>query len=566
MILLTQVQSWRTQNEQVEKFRARLRQVPRFEPKRLLSTKSSNLPPQRMQYRRQEARPEERPELAAELPQIPLLTPPELAQTLRRFAVVAKADSFLPEASQRQAGRAMSSSSALRDSLSGESLDLLRVEDLAAAGNRPAVILIDPTSQRDITGFVTMRRVRTLGAGGGRRGLDVLARHMRDHTRLLVQVDPQTTDYFLHPILLEDPIHFFIEGGGLNPIGAWPLWQLGEGEKQMLRRYVETGGLLFIEGSNLFLQNAVRLMQEVVGAAGGMRPLPPTHPIYHAFYDFNSGFPSEVKGIYTMLESRPTTWDYPIRSSDDVFASTPNVNPNLDGAGEQQQAPTGLWGVEYEGRLVAILSDLNMHQAWNAAWASDETSALDLQSGPKLAAGVNLLVYALTRAGGNAVRRALPAWMTKRPVIRPTAAIDDTTQADVDIGFDESLYDELAGAVGVVAAPLGSSFGPGSVRISVGGHQVELFRDEIQGVVLNNLPPGDHWLDVTWQGKTEAALVHIEGGQVATVTVSVQRLAMIRRILVQAQSDVVGYADWLRTFDDLVIEEIFLEGEELFAE
>jgi len=53
---------------------------------------------------------------------------------------------------------------------------------------------------------------------------------------------------------------------------------------------------------------------------------------------------------------------------------------------------------------------------------------------------------------------------------------------------------------------------------------------------------------------------------VATVTVSVQRLAMIRRILVQAQSDVVGYADWLRTFDDLVIEEIFLEGEELFAE
>ena len=566
VILLTQVQSWRTQNEQVEKFRARLRQVPRFEPKRLLSTKPTNIPAQRMQYRRQEAHAAERPELAAELPQTPLLTPPELAQVLRRFTVAAKADTFSPKASQRQAERAMSASSALRDSLRGESLDLLRVEDLAAAGNRPAVILIDPTSQRDVTGFVTLRRVRTHGAGGGRGGLDVLARHMRDHTRLLVQVDPNPTDLFLSPALLNDPIHFFIAGGGLNLIGDEPRWQLSEREKEMLRGYIQGGGLLFIEGGNLFLRDAVRILQEIVGAAGGMRPLPPTHPVYHAFYQFDSGFPSEVKSTYSMLESRPTSWIYPIRGPDEVITGAPNINPDLDDTSAPQQPPVGLWGVEYEGRLAAILSDLNMHQAWLGAWAADEASTLDLQSGPKLAAGVNLLVYALTRDGGKAVRRALPAWMTKRPVTKPTAAIDDTTRADVEIGFDESLYDDLAGAVGVVVAPLGSSFGPGSVRISVGGHQVELFRDDVQGVLLNNLPAGDHWVEVTWQGKTEAVLVHIDGGQVATVTVSVQRLAMIKRIVVQVQSDVVGYADWLRTFDDLMIEEIFLEGEQIFAE
>ncbi len=519
-----------------------------------------------MEQRRQSARPQERPELAADLPETPLLTPPELAQRLRPFVVAAKADTFSPEASQRQADRAMSSSLALRDSLRGESLDLLRVEDLAAAGNRPAVILIDPTNRRDVTGFVTLKRVRTRGAGGGTRGLNALARHMRDHTQLLVQVDPHSHDYFLNPELLADPIHFLIEGGGLNPIGEWPLLQVGEREKDMLRRYVQEGGLLFFEGSNRYLQNAVQLMQELIGASGGMRPLPVTHPLYHAFFDYDSGFPSEVKGMYTMLESRPTSWNYPIRGTEDAITAAPNINADLDEASQPRDIPLGLWGVEYEGRLVAILSDIRLHDAWIGAMSLDENTAMDLQAGPKLAAGVNLIVYALTREGGTAVRRALPAWVTKRPNQRPTAAIDDTTRMYDDIGFDDSLYDNLTGTVGVVCAPLGSTFSPGSIRISVGGHQVELFRNDIHGVLLNNLPAGEHWVEVTWQDKTETALVQIEGGQVATVTVSVQRLAMIKRIIVQAQTDVVGYDDWLNTFDDLVIDEIFLEAEMGFDE
>ncbi|MBT3345959.1 MAG: DUF4159 domain-containing protein [Gemmatimonadetes bacterium] len=569
MVLITQVQTWRTQQEQTERFRARLSQVPRFEPKRLVSTQPSTLAPRQMEYRRQEARMQERPELAANLPQLPLLTPPELALALRPFAVAAKADTFSVETSETQADRAMSSSRASWDSLRGESLDLLRVEDLAAAGNRPAVVLIDPQNRRDVTGFVTLRRVRARGAGGGRLGLDVLARHMRDHTQLLVQVHEQTVDFFLSENLLADPIHFLIQGGGLPVIGGWPPLQIGPGEKEILRRYILGGGLLFVEGSNAFLQEGIRLMQELIGADGGMRPMSPSHPLYHAYYDFDSGFPSEVKGVYTMIDSQPLRWAYPVRGDDEAVAGAANINPALEAATDTQTraTPLGLWEVQHEGRTVAIFSDIGLHAAWVAAMSLDEDRVLDQQSGPKLAAGINLIVYAITRDGGNAVRRALPAWMSKRPMVRPDAGIDDTSStADVDAGFDESLYDDLAGAVAVVCAPIGANFGPGSVIIRIDGHQVELFRDDLNGVMLNNLPPGEHWVEATWQGNTESTLVQVEGGQVTTVTLSVQRLAMLKRILLETQPDIVGQHDWLHTFDDLLIEEIFLEGEAIFEE
>ena len=95
---------------------------------------------------------------------------------------------------------------------------------------------------------------------------------------------------------------------------------------------------------------------------------------------------------------------------------------------------------------------------------------------------------------------------------------------------------------------------------------MELFRDDLQGVILNQLPPGEHWVEIAWRGKSETALATVKGSQISTVTLSVQRLAMLHRILVEVQPDVVGYDDWLHTFDDLEVQEIFLEGVELFEE
>jgi hypothetical protein len=41
---------------------------------------------------------------------------------------------------------------------------------------------------------------------------------------------------------------------------------------------------------------------------------------------------------------------------------------------------------------------------------------------------------------------------------------------------------------------------------------------------------------------------------------------MLRRIQLSAQQDIVSHSDWLHTFDDLLIEEVFLEGEAIFEE
>lgn len=552
-----------------EAIRARLIQVVRFEPQPLAASRQTAARGRQMEPWPGGAGP--RPlEVAESLTFWPSalqsLPAPRSAQAARsalpgRYEVATRPDTYSADygagAFAATAGGALGAARAARDAARSESLDLLRVHDLAR-GRERAVVLIDPDLRRGITGFVNLTRLNLRGVGGGRSGLDALARHMRDHTDLLVQVRNLGADDVSDPDLMKDPVHFLIQGGGMPPIGDWPLLQLNEEEKAFFERYMRSGGLLFFEGSYRFLGEASTFLRERLGADAGIRPLPASDPLYSAFYTFESGFPGENKRQWAYLANLPRSWAYPaLQRPEPVAAVVPaNLDPTLVETGTEPDK-LGLWGVALGDTLVAVLSDLGLHDSWVTAMSQEDGVAID--GAPALYAGTNLIVHSLTRRGTTARQRALPAWVKRRPRV---AAIDlspgDSSLAAPGAS-DPALDDVLDASLAVVRAPLGTPLGRGGVTVRVDGrYTVELLRQTRHGVVLHNLPPGQHWVELVHDGATEGVGVDLRGGTVTTMVFDVSRLAMLRRLRLRVQAEQIAADAWRRTFSDLDIEEVFL--------
>ena len=578
LVVLLTIDDWRRVEREAERFRARLRQVLRFEPERFMAATPERARPRtEMEYR--EAGPPPAP--LVEDPALPRqdVQAPEAQVALRPFDIAVRADTFRAE-TEPEPVRAMAAILGRGEDLRRESLDLMRVWDLAQ-GRERAVVRIDPDSRRDLTGFINLTRVFTRGAGGGRTGLEYLARYMRERTSLLVQVRAGPVQTFTSRTLLRDPIHFLVQGGGMPLIGDWPLLQLDDEEKQLLGEYMRGGGLLYVEGNGRFLGQAVGLLRELLGEAAGIAPIPAAHPLYHSFYSFPAGFPSEDKERWDYLEDLDVgpSWDYPALPPEPTRVTAANVDPALEAPALPRG--NGLWGVSLGDTLVAIVSDLPLHAGWSVM-ASDEaeaggqapTTGLEDEwwasvlppnwSGPALAAGVNLVVHAITRTGTIAGLRDQPAWFVNRPRVVADGVMPtgDPAALASPSSVDPALYDALDGSVAVLRSPLGESFGRGGITVRVDGrHRVDLLRSDLQGVLLHNLPAGSHWIEVGHGGASEGVEVRLRGGRVATVTFGVSRLAMLSRVRIEVQPDQVWPAAWAASFEDLVLEEIFLQEE-----
>ena len=544
---------------ETEAFRSRLASIPPlFKPRRLNTVqKQVDLPElgveleyiaseqQAAELREQDLQQQAEPEKIEE----------QLAPlALREIASGAKEDAPILE----RVKMLSPSELGLADSMGIPSMDLLRIVDMARANKDHSAVIIDPSSRRDLMGYVNFTQLRVYGAGSGRGVLDALTRYLRDNSRILAQVRAESYDYFLSENLLKDPVHFLLEGGGMPAYRDEVMTQFSREEKDMLERYLRGGGFLFIEGSNRYLREMRSHLRSILGSEATLLPVPLSHPLYHAFYDFGGGFPGEDKARATKMEDNPT-WYYPTQAFDEQPAAEQIAffNPNAADGGEAEEPPRqGIWGVEMDGQLVAILSDMGLHQNWglsfNAEAAGDEPVLYSLM------AGANIVAYALTRDGGRTPKLPPPAWMQKRPVAKMQTPLDEPERMVERAMVDGDIFSALDASLAIVQAPLGSAI-EGEIQLRLDGrYSLELLKTGYNGILLHNLPAGEHWIELRYGEQTQQLEFNLQGGRILTLNFALNRFAFMTQLRLGQQDEQVSLGQWNKAFSDLEIEEIYL--------
>ena len=543
-----------------DSFRARIARIPpQFKPRRLSAVprQETEAPRVKMEYLRTEepeavAIREEDLRLEAKLPEIEA---EDASLVLREIGSGAKEEKPILDRVEMIAPSAMG----LADSLGIASMDLLRLVDLARANKDHAAVIRDPASRRDLAGYVNFTQLRVYGAGSGRGALDAISRYLRDHTRILARVRDDTYEYFLSEHLLQDPVHFLFQDGGLTRYDDNVLTMFSPEEKALMGRYLRGGGFLFIEGNNRFLREMKGQLRSVLGADGVLAPLPLSHMIYHSFFDFGGGFPGEDKARVADVGTNPT-WYYPAQNREDLVAvqeAATAINPNaIEAIGDALPPPQGLWGVEYKGHLVAVLSDLGLHQNWLASFAADSDGIEPVTY--SLMAGTNVIVYGLTRDDGMTPKLPPPAWMQGQ---KPEAALQEPDWERGTVSYDtdtEELFDDLDASLALIQAPIGSEvLDDLTVRLD-GRYTLETFKRGYQGLLFHNLPAGAHWIEIRYGGQTQQLEVDLKGGRVTTLTFALNRFAFVAQLRMQEQDGRVGMRRFFEAFSDLEFEEIYL--------
>ncbi len=556
---------WRDELD-AEAFRVRLARIPpQFKPPRPIP-----LPPLdvealkvEMEYLRtdQPAVSVRDPNLESET------TPPEIESptaplALGEMAVGAKEDAPILEREKMISP----SSLGLADSMGVAAMDLLRIEDMARANKDHAAIIPSRATRRDLSGYVNFTQLRVYGASSGRGTLDALSRYLRDHTHLLARVRDQTYEYFLSEQLLKDPIHFLFEDS-LSAYDPNILTKFSAEEKALLGRYLREGGFLFIEGTssrtNRYLREMKDQLREILGPEARLAPIPTSHPIYHSFYEFGGGFPGEDKSRIEDTGDNPS-WYYPTNNRYEVLALQEQQEATLGGAsaaGENLPPPEGLWGVELDGELVAVISDLWLGNYWRASFNTEDEETPPATYA--LMAGTNILVYALTRKSGITPQLPPPAWM---PEQRPVAMVQEAPLAIATAAADELLFDDLDAWLALVVAPIGSEITKDiAVRLD-GRYSLELLKRGYQGLLFHNLSAGRHWVELSYGGQTQQVEVDLRGGQVTTLTFALNRFAFVVRLRVQEQEERADWQRWSAAFADLEVEEIYLAADREWLE
>ena len=548
------------QEEEEEAFRARLAYFrTKLKPRRLETINTQKMPriSSQMEYLDSEALPPELRESSLEsLPPSPAdIEAPDAPTTLEEFRIGAKASAPVLV----QETRISPTQLGLADSVRHASMDLLRLQDMARANKEHALVVPDKTTRRDLSGYINFTRLQLYGAGSDTAGsLDALARYLRDNTLLLAQVRGETHSYFMSEQLLKDPIHFIIEGSGSPAYDPAYLTRFSDEEYLLLKRYLHTGGFLFIEGRNHFLREMIDHLKKVLGSDGNLFALPPTHPIYQSYYSFESGFPGENK--QRIREPEGQSWHYPLSNPRELFETQSNAraadNPTLR---QENAAPDylGLYGVELNGELVAVLSDLQMASKWAMIATTEEESTENAL--PSLLPGTNIVIYALTRPGGLTAKQEQPVWVEQRPDFISQTTLQEHIEKDFT---DRELFSDLDAYIALVQSPLGSKIGKRGLKIRLDGrYSLTMIKSDLHGLLLHNLPAGKHWLELYYGGKSKHLEIDLQGGEVLTLTFALNRLAFFTQLRLSQMQEKVKIEEWLESFSDLQIEDIYLDEE-----
>ena len=540
---------------EVRAFRARLAAAPRFQQISRLQTAAPTPLSVEMEYTRAPSEASDTPSgavpLVAEVAAVAPVALEAYDPTAPRRDAVELSVETLPDPT----------APSVADTASFEAMELLRIEDMVRADKERAVIIPDVYSRRDTRGFVKFTPLRLDGAWSygldatqsGRPVLADLARYVSDYTRVHAELRGYPAEYFDEAQLKKDPVHFLFPGIQRGARSG-PRLALAAHEQALVGEYLREGGLLFVDAGQgpedrRFLRDIIALLKTILGAEGRLFALPANHAVYHAFYSYENGFPGERKRPGREIPG--STWYYP------------------DRAPCSMQEPRGLYGVEWAGETVAIISDLELHRRWSglesscteveeqpAPPAEGEEGAEEAASvtSPFLQAATNIVFHALTRPGGVAVKRAGPAWGRRRvDTGRPQGLVEEQLAVE-----DDDLLADLEASLAFLRAPPGKAIGAGGLQLRIEGYgTVEVADGRRHGVLVRNLAAGRLWVEVAYGGEQQGVEVEIQGGVVTTVVFAVRGFGPWTSLSLEPLASRSGVADWARRFDDLHYDEIF---------
>lgn len=250
--------------------------------------------------------------------------------------------------------------------------EMISLDDLDT-GQYKAMVIQDPNNKQSVKGFVYI----STAWGAQLRPPDVLKRSVINlveavnrYTNINAKVDSHL--YLDSRKLFETPFVYIITDTA---------FELTEIERRNFGEYLRKGGFAVIdngtpESENGQAEAALRqMLRDSLGSDAKFQQIDNNHPLYHCFYDF----PTPPQGAEVAMNSSTTVNDQGTIARNTVMT-------------KQVLYLEGIW---LDNRLVAIYSDKGYGLKWKDMTNND----------PQLRMGVNMVVFALTQAGGIAQQK-----------------------------------------------------------------------------------------------------------------------------------------------------------------
>jgi hypothetical protein len=251
--------------------------------------------------------------------------------------------------------------------------EMISLDDLDT-GQYKAMVIQDPNNKQSIKGFVyiaTAWGAQLRPPDALKRSVINLVEAVNRYTNINAKVD---THLFLDSRkIYETPFVYIITDVA---------FELTEIERKNFGEYLRKGGFAVVDNGTPSYEygqaeaSLRQMMRDSLGADAKFEPIPADHPMYHCFFDFDGPVQgAENDGMVTTA------------TSGDQGTTAKSV--------AMSKAVLYLEGIWIDNRLVAVYSDKGYGLKWVKATNNE----------PQLKIGVNMVVFALTQAGGIAQQK-----------------------------------------------------------------------------------------------------------------------------------------------------------------
>jgi hypothetical protein len=278
----------------------------------------------------------------------------------------------------------------------------LTIADIDSLGEYKGFIIQNSMNKKKVNGFIyipeSIVEIPLKNPNSGRilYKLDCALKGLLEvvnlFTGIIMKTDPKisfnSSDLFRYPII------FLTSASDYS-------FELSSLQTQRLCEYLRKGGFAIIDNGSPWKEYSpaeasfLNILLKTSGKDMGLEPIPADHPIYHCFFEMNGKLPEGAENqAEPIKEEQVYNPSYQLPSN--PWGEHLLHVPELENMRKKiTETPDCLWGVWFEGRLVAVYSDKGYGHLWKDGYYYFQHR----NNLPVLQLGVNLVMFALTQPG-----------------------------------------------------------------------------------------------------------------------------------------------------------------------